>query len=300
MKSQDPIENLKTHLRRRKTSGAPPARLSPEARSSMESWKKRKHAKPDPTPAAKSTTSPVTPSVPSRSTRTPAAPAAPASPQTQAQPQWSLQLPEGDKPSRFAWLRDTALACSRCSHLASFRKQVVFGVGNPDASLMFVGEAPGADEDEQGIPFVGRAGQLLTKMIEAMGLKRDDVYIANVLKCRPDMPPNTPGNRKPTLSEMDTCAPYLHAQIELIRPRVMVALGATAVQGLLRDTSPMGKLRGQWREYRGIPLMLTYHPSYLLHNSSITEKRKVWEDLMKAMEKLELPISDKQKGYFLQ
>ena len=168
----------------------------------------------------------------------------------------------------------------KCPHLASSRKNVVFGVGNIDAQLMFVGEAPGADEDEQGEPFVGRAGQLLTKIIQATGLQRGDVYIANILKCRPDTPGQSAGNRKPTPEEMATCIPYLHEQIDLIQPKVIVALGATAVEGLLGKTVGITKLRGAWQTYRGMPLMPTYHPAYLLRNQAMSEKRKVWEDML--------------------
>ena len=164
---------------------------------------------------------------------------------------------------------------------------------------MFVGEAPGADEDAQGEPFVGRAGELLTKIIQATGLKRSDVYIGNILKCRPDTPGQSSGNRKPTSEEMQTCIPYLHEQIDLIQPKVLVALGATAVEGLLGKTVGITKLRGHWRTYRGIPLMPTYHPAFLLRNQAMSEKRKVWEDMLAVMEKLGLPISDKQRGYFL-
>ena len=202
------------------------------------------------------------------------------------------------KAEAMAQLRERALQCVKCPHLVSARTQVVFGVGSIDAELMFVGEAPGADEDVQGEPFVGLAGQLLTKMIQAMGLSRERVYIANILKCRPDMPANSSGNRKPTPEEMQTCIPYLHAQIDLIRPKVLVALGGTAMEGLLGKGGIM-KLRGQWHIYRGIPLMPTFHPAYLLRNQAHTEKRKVWEDLLAAMEKLALPISAKQRGYFL-
>ena len=164
---------------------------------------------------------------------------------------------------------------------------------------MFVGEAPGEDEDLQGEPFVGRAGQLLTKIIETMGLSRDTVYIANVLKCRPDMPAGSTGNRKPTGPEMGTCLPYLEQQISIIQPRVLVALGATAMEGLLGETSPMARLRGRWHQFKGIPLMATYHPAYLLRNQSLGEKRKVWEDMLLVMEHLGMPISEKQRSYFL-
>lgn len=198
----------------------------------------------------------------------------------------------------FAELRARALACIKCPNLAASRKNVVFGVGNINADLMFVGEAPGADEDEQGEPFVGKAGQLLTRIIETMGLKRGDVYIGNILKCRPDMPPGAPGNRKPTPAEMQTCIPYLHEQIDLIRPKVLVALGGTAMEGLLNKTG-ITKLRGHWHEYRGIPLMPTYHPSYLLRNQALAEKRRVWEDMLQVMEQLGMTISEKQRNFFL-
>lgn len=204
-----------------------------------------------------------------------------------------------EKQAAFAALRERVMACVKCPHLASSRKNVVFGVGNIDASLMFVGEAPGADEDAQGEPFVGAAGQLLTKIISATELKRGDVYIANILKCRPDTPGQSAGNRKPRPEEMATCIPYLHEQIDLIRPKVIVALGATAVEGLLGKTVGITKLRGHWQTYRGTPLMPTYHPAYLLRNQAMAEKRKVWEDMLQVMEKLEMPISDKQRNFFL-
>jgi len=204
-----------------------------------------------------------------------------------------------NKTAAIAALRERTLVCIKCSHLASSRQNVVFGVGDIDAALMFVGEAPGADEDVQGEPFVGAAGQLLTKIIQATGLTRESVYIANILKCRPDTPAQTSGNRKPTAEEMTTCLPYLQEQIDLIKPRVLVALGGTAVEGLLGKTLGITKLRGAWQTYRGIPLMPTYHPSYLLRNQSMSEKRKVWEDMLQVMEKLALPISEKQRNYFL-
>lgn len=205
----------------------------------------------------------------------------------------------GDKAARMAALSEIVLPCTKCAHLAASRTQVVFGVGNLDAELMFVGEAPGEDEDLQGEPFVGRAGELLTKMITAMGLRREDVYIGNVLKCRPDMPPGQPGNRKPVASEMATCLPYLLEQIDIVRPKVIVALGATAMEGLNGDKRPMKEARGKWMELQGTPFMVTYHPAYLLRNQAISEKRKVWEDLLLVMEKLSLPISERQRNFFL-
>jgi uracil-DNA glycosylase len=216
-------------------------------------------------------------------------------------PQSAIRNPQSaiEKAAAFSALRERALACIKCPHLAASRKNVVFGVGNIDAQLMFIGEAPGADEDEQGEPFVGRAGQLLTKIIQATGLSRADVYIANILKCRPDTPGQSAGNRPPTPEERANCLPYLQEQIDLIQPKAIVALGATAVDGLLGKTIGITKLRGNWQTYRGTPLMPTFHPSYLLRNQAMTEKRKVWEDILKVMEKLEMPISEKQRNFFL-
>jgi len=161
--------------------------------------------------------------------------------------------------------------CTRCKLHTLGRKQIVYGVGNPNADLMFVGEAPGADEDIQGEPFVGRAGQLLTKIIESIGLQREDVYIANVIKCRP------PGNRNPEPDEVEQCEPFLFRQIDTIRPTVIVALGKFAAQSLLRTTDPITRLRGREYKYRDAILMPTYHPAYLLRTPSA--KRDVWEDM---------------------
>ena len=206
----------------------------------------------------------------------------------------------GSKADKLAALRKKTDACKICPHLAKSRTQVVFGVGDPEAKLMFVGEAPGAEEDKQGEPFVGLAGKLLTKMLTAMELTREQVYIANVLKCRPDMPANTSGNRKPTRTEMDSCLPYLRAQVAIIAPTVIVALGSTAVEGLFGpQKTTISRLRGTWMELDGVPVRPTFHPSYLLHNQDLALKRLVWTDLMAAMEKLSLPISEKQRGYFL-
>jgi uracil-DNA glycosylase len=207
--------------------------------------------------------------------------------------------PPQDTETGMAELRQRASACLKCPHLVKSRKNVVFGVGDIHAQLMFVGEAPGADEDAQGEPFVGAAGQLLTRIIKTMGLSRDTVYIANILKCRPDTPGQSAGNRKPTGDEMKTCLPYLLEQIDLIRPKVLVALGATAIEGLLGAGGSIGKLRGKFQTFRDIPLMPTFHPAYLLRNQALTEKRKVWEDMLQVMEKLQLPINEKQRGYFL-
>ena len=172
-------------------------------------------------------------------------------------------------------IREDLGECTRCKLHAAGRKQIVFGVGNPSADLMFVGEAPGADEDIQGEPFVGRAGQLLTKMIEAMGFRRDEVYIANVLKCRP------PGNRNPEPDEIEQCEPFLFRQIASIEPKVIIALGAFAARTLLKTSDPISRLRGRIYDYRGAKLIPTFHPSFLLRSPGY--KREAWDDLKKAL-----------------
>ncbi len=246
-------------------------------------------ARPAPAPAKTASPTPA-PLAPAPVVKTPAAPLAPLV---------RLAPATGSKAERLEAIRGPILACTKCPNLVARRTQVVFGVGNPEAELMFVGEAPGEDEDKQGEPFVGRAGELLTKIIKAMGFEREDIYIGNVLKCRPDMPPGVPGNRKPRPDEMQTCLPYLREQIEIIQPRALVALGATALEGLTGEQIPVGRARGRWMEFQGIPLMVTYHPAYLLRNQSLTEKRKVWEDMLLVLEQLGKPISEKQRGYFL-
>ena len=179
-------------------------------------------------------------------------------------------------------IREEIGDCRRC-RLCEKRSTIVFGVGNPEARVLFVGEGPGAEEDAQGIPFVGKAGQLLTDIIgKGMGLRREDVYIANVVKCRP------PGNRTPQPDEVSACIPFLDAQIAAIRPEVIVALGATALQALLAAPAQITKVRGRWTDYKGIPLMPTFHPSYLLRNPAA--KREVWLDIRAVMQKLGLPL----------
>jgi DNA polymerase len=197
-------------------------------------------------------------------------------------------------------LKKEILTCTLCPNLVSSRTQVVYGVGNPFAELLFVGEAPGEEEDLRGEPFIGKAGQLLTKIIGAMDYTREEIFIANVLKCRPDMPDGESGNRKPKPAEMATCLPWLTKQIELIKPKVIVALGLTAVEGLLGEPCTMRDVRGKWLDYHGVPMMPTYHPAYLLRNQTLAEKRKVWEDMLLVLEKLGRPISSKQRRYFLE
>jgi uracil-DNA glycosylase family 4 len=212
----------------------------------------------------------------------------------------TVVLPPGDKPTRWAALRERVLGDAVCRAQVRPGKQVVFGVGDIEAKIFFCGEAPGAEEEQQGEPFVGPAGQLLNKMIQGMGLRREDVYIGNIMNWRPEMP-TTFGNRPPTAEEMAYCLPFLRAQIEVVDPALIIALGATAAKGLLGadNFKSLGEIRGQWKQFAGKPVMVTYHPSYLLHNDTRRSKRTVWEDLLKVMERVGLPISEKQRGYFL-
>ena len=227
-------------------------------------------------------------------------------------PRPDVVLPDGDKPTRWNALRDLVLNDPTCRQNVHPGKQIVFGVGNLDAAIMFVGEAPGADEEDQGEPFVGRAGQLLNRMIKAMGLAREQVYIGNILNWRPAMgvrnsDGSQTGNRPPTQEEMACCLPFIRAQIAVVQPKVIVALGKTAVDGLLGPDrfKSMGAARGAWHEYAGTPLRATYHPSYLLRQEGLVSaaakkiKRDAWEDLLAVMERAGVSISEKQRNYFL-
>jgi len=209
-------------------------------------------------------------------------------------------LPEGDKKTKWEFLRNLVLNDSVCKEHVKAGKNLVFGVGSLDADIFFCGEAPGADEEIQCEPFVGKAGQLLTKIITAMGLSREQVYIGNIMNWRPELPTSS-GNRPPTDEEMDYCLPYLKAQVDIVNPKVIVALGGTATSGLLgKDPKrTLGSVRGKWTKYGDYDLIVTYHPSYLLQYATPAAKRKVWEDMMAVMEKVSLPISEKQKAYFL-
>ena len=230
----------------------------------------------------------------------------PASPKTSATetnpkllspPEFSL--PEGSKQEQWDWLKNRVLGCDVCKSELNPDARVVFGVGSLDADLFFCGEAPGAEEEKAGEPFVGPAGELLDRIVSAMGLTRESVYIGNVVSFRPRHH-SSYGNRPPTSEEMNFCLPYLKAQLEIVKPKVVVALGKTATDGLLGADPQrrLGQMRGNWHEYNGWPMVVTYHPSYLLHNPSKSSKRKVWEDMLLVMEKLGLSISEKQRGFF--
>ncbi|HEY7428328.1 MAG TPA: uracil-DNA glycosylase [Gemmataceae bacterium] len=195
--------------------------------------------------------------------------------------------PDGDVEQRrheLTVLAERVSACQRCTELVVSRSRTVFGVGPVNAELCFVGEAPGATEDQRGEPFVGEAGQLLNRILAACGMKREDVYICNICKCRP------PGNRLPTTAEAGNCREYLERQLELVRPKFLCALGACAAQNLLGTTQGIGKLRGRFHDFKGIPVMCTYHPAFLLPGRSPHKKKDVWEDMKKLLERMGRPI----------
>jgi uracil-DNA glycosylase family 4 len=199
---------------------------------------------------------------------------------------FAARKPEAADPAQaLRVIREDLGDCTRCPLHKQGRKQIVFGVGNSHADLMFIGEAPGAEEDQQGEPFVGRAGQLLNNMIKAMGIRREDVYIANIIKCRP------PGNRTPERDECETCSPFLMRQIAAIRPRVIVALGAVAAKTLLAINAPMAELRGHWYDFRDTKLAVTYHPAFLLRDPR--QKKETWKDLQMVMKYLGIAVPAK-------
>ncbi|QYY34713.1 uracil-DNA glycosylase family protein [Ruficoccus sp. ZRK36] len=246
-------------------------------------------------PAEKKQAAPAKPAAPARAASAPGLPDF-VKPIPAPEP---FTLPDGDKQARWDWLKDKVMSDPVCNEHVKPGKKLVLGVGSLDAEIFFCGEAPGADEEVQGEPFVGKAGELLTKIIGAMGLKREQVYIGNIMNWRPEH--DKPyGNRKPVEVEMAYCLPHLKAQIEIVQPKVIVALGSTAVDGLFGFGAGKGmrRIRGQWCEFESIPTIITFHPSYLLHQGTMRVKREVWEDMLAVMEKTGLPISDKQRGYF--
>ncbi len=214
-------------------------------------------------------------------------------------PALPLEVDDGGLQKRLAALRVAVSACVQCPNLVSTRAQVVFGEGNPAAELMFVGESPGPEEEAEGRCLAGADGELFDKMLLAMGLSRAQVFLTTALKCRPDVPVGSVRARQPSVQELGRCLPYLAAQIALVKPKVIVALGAGAMRGLFGATQTASVLRSRWHDLQGVPVMPTFHPSYLILNGGIGEKRKVWEDLLQVLERLEHPISQKQRNYFL-
>ncbi|MBR2144626.1 MAG: uracil-DNA glycosylase [Akkermansia sp.] len=218
----------------------------------------------------------------------PAAAPAPAA----AEPEMSVE-------QKLAYLQQRAADWKPARRLGTLRETMVFAVGNPHARLMLVGEAPGYEEERQGEPFVGPAGQLLTKVLKAMGLQRSEVYISNVCKFRPSMGENQgTANRAPSPEELAACLPLIMAEIRAIRPACIVCLGGSSAKGLLGAQQGVSALRGQWLECQGVPVRVTYHPSYLLRNEAISARRALWEDMLAVMQHLGMPISEKQQHYF--
>jgi DNA polymerase len=211
-----------------------------------------------------------------------------------------IELPDGDAATRMQWLEEQVKSSPVCKEQLRKNDHIVFGEGAIDADIFYCGEAPGEEEAEVGRPFQGKSGELLTKILGAMGLSREAVYMTNILKWRPQH--NKPyGNRPPTQEEMEFCLPYLKAQIEIVQPKVIIGLGNATVPGLLGPdpSRKMASIRGSWQSFEGTPLIFTFQPSYLLFNDTMKTKRMAWEDMLKAMEKVGLPISEKQQGYFL-
>ena len=300
MSARDHLLALNEELRRLKSAGQRAVPVTDESLAQLRAALAGNRTPPAATPAA--TTAEAGPPVPSARRAAPATDASSASIPAVAP---VVELPAGDKATRWAALRELVVNHPVCRAHVRPGKQVVLGVGSLEAQIFFCGEAPGADEEVQGEPFVGPAGQLLTKMIQAMGLKREQVYIGNIMNWRPEMPAGPAGvqggNRPPTPEEMNFCLPFLRAQLGIVQPRLIVALGATAAGGLLGHGTfkTLGEIKGRWHEFGGTPVMVTYHPSYILRNNSNRSKRGIWEDLLKVMERTALPVSDKQRNYFL-
>lgn len=226
----------------------------------------------------------------------PEPPAAPLAPQTE---EAGLTVPQGSVEQVLAYLRQKAENWQPARELGTLRDTMVFAIGDPHAKIMLIGEAPGYHEERQQEPFVGPAGAKLTQILKAMGLERSDVYISNIVKFRPAIPNQTTNNRQPTEEEIASCLPFILTEIRTIKPKAIVALGGTAAQGLLGSKGSISSLRGRFHEVEGIPVRVTYHPSYLLRTESNRDKRLVWEDMLTVMEQLGMPISEKQRGYFL-
>jgi DNA polymerase len=212
----------------------------------------------------------------------------------------TIETGSGSKADQLAALRAQAENWAPARSLGTLRETMVFATGNPDARIMLVGEAPGYEEERKREPFVGPAGQKLTDILKAMGLAREEVYISNIVKFRPATPRQTTNNRKPSPEEMASCLPFIRAEVEIVKPECIIALGGTAAEGLLGISGTVGSMRGSWHEFGGIPVRVTYHPSYLLRSQSdLSTKRQVWEDMLAVMERLGMPVSEKQRGFFL-
>jgi len=292
-----PIDALLEFLRAEQARGVASVALDDEAREILRHWHRSMRAAGGPAAgkaAAKPRRDPAAGSLRAslRVAEEVAAPAPVAPP---------VPVPEGASAAeQIASLAAQAQHWAPARSLGSLRDTMVFSTGNPEAELMLVGEAPGYHEERRCEPFVGAAGEQLDKILTAMGIERAAVYISNIVKFRPAMANQSTSNRKPTPEEMVACLPFVRAEVGVVRPRCIVALGATAAEGLLGLTGPVGKMRGRWHEFEGVPVRVTYHPAYLLHGgASIADKRKIWEDMLEVMALLDLPVSDKQRAYFL-
>jgi uracil-DNA glycosylase family 4 len=286
-----PADLLIEFLRSEQERGVSHIHLDEEARDSLRELFERSRAGKK----AAATPQPAAPAAVESFNLEPAAPAA----RSAAVP--GVVQAEGiSREERLASLRSQAESWPAARSLGTLRDTMVFAVGNPAARLMLVGEAPGYQEEREREPFVGPAGQKLNDILKAMGLRREEVYISNIVKFRPAVPKQTTNNRKPTPEEMASCMPFVRAEIDIIKPECIIALGGTAAEGLLGLQGAVTGMRGNWHDLAGAPVRVTYHPSYLLQSGATgNAKRLLWEDMLAVMEKLGLPISDKQRGYFL-
>lgn len=287
-----PIDALLDFLRTEEARGVTHVHLDEEAKELLRDLHRRAKGG-----QAAKVAAPVAADLPSKPAKASAPPAA-APELVKAEPVVIATPAGGSAAEKIAALAAQAESWAPARKLGTLRQTMVFSTGNPEADLMFVGEAPGYQEEQQREPFVGPAGQKLDDIIKAMGLSRSQVYISNIVKFRPAISGQTTNNRKPTAEEMASCMSFIRAEVEIVKPRCIIALGGTAGEGLLGLSGSVTAMRGKWHEFGGIPVRVTYHPSYLLRSNSVRDKRAVWEDMLEAMERLGMPISDKQRGYF--
>lgn len=284
--------------------GTTRASLTDEARNVLRTWYVAAKQGGRPAVAATPAAAAVTPAVPEPAAppQPDPAPAPSATPELlpeNREPASTITLPEGTMEDKLQYLRDLAQNWQPTRELNSLRDTMVFATGNPHTDLMLIGEAPGYYEEVQQEPFVGRAGEKLNQILKAMGLSRDMVYISNIVKFRPALPNQRTNNRAPTPEEIEACLPIIMHEIQVIQPKMIVALGGTAAVGLLGIQGSVSSMRGRFHDLNGIPVRVTYHPSYLLRSDNPREKRKVWEDMLAVMERMGMPVSEKQRGYFL-
>jgi DNA polymerase len=293
-----PIDALLDFLRTEEARGVTHVHLDEEAKQLLRDLHRRARGEKAPVAAVAvqaSKAAPATADLPSP----PAQVSAPLAASPAPEPVLISTPTGGSAAEKIAALAAQAENWAPARKLGTLRETMVFSTGNPKADLMFVGEAPGYQEEQQREPFVGPAGQKLDDIIKAMGLSRPQVYISNIVKFRPASPGQTTNNRKPTPEEMASCLSFIRAEVEIVKPRCIIALGGSAGEGLLGLSGSVTAMRGKWHDFGGIPVRVTYHPSYLLRTSSVRDKRAVWEDMLEAMEKLGMPISDRQRSFFL-